>query len=760
MKKLRENMKKLRENIYLILAIGLVAIVVGFLTAAWFGCSQDPGTGYEAPSSAHWLGCRGSGADLARYTGAAVVRSVSLAVVVSVAVVFLGFVAGGMWALVGNRSAHGLAWHVMVLGLLGPTPLIVSIGTLFVFPDPGSFIAFVTAIGLGAVGPVALRMREEVSRLANQPWVRIAREEGLGTWATLWQQVWPGARPFLRSLAVLTCIGVVTTDTALGALCAGKNTPSLGRLLEDARQAQGESRGGPAWRFIAASGVSLGLVLASLESLRAWLEDRRVLRGTPQAAEGGITPSGSGWKVTVRHRSTGRVLARGWVPAPFGEVDELKGPSGSGKSLLMQAVCRVLPDDLEEQVDPINIPDGLLTMYVPQAMQESFTGSLDECRAALNVEANNLSQLAKKLGLNQAVLARETMSGGEAARRALALALGTLSPNRPVILLIDEPVAALDNKNLRRVGKVLTKATGQRLGIVIANHRPGLQAFVTRLVFMVRGRPVWAGSPAELAAANTLPSAVEKYRKAVRCLTRRRVVTLSVVKPVIRVQGLTLGYPNEKPVVTRLSFDVGPGEVVALDGKSGSGKSTVLAAVDGHLRPLKGEIFVRPIESEDFGRPRTIGIQAWRRAVRVAHQNPQLTLNPDIPVGRALSQAAVRLGLSKVKESVLDACKQAQFPKGKLHLTPSALSGGLRARAGLAHAFLGAPGILLLDEPTAGLDVEVAVKVLRQIRKFAVGGGAVLIVDHDPAHLAYLGARLVNLHPATGGRKACGGGRS
>lgn len=223
MKKLRENMKKLRENIYLILAIGLVAIVVGFLTAAWFGCSQDPGTGYEAPSSAHWLGCRGSGADLARYTGAAVVRSVSLAVVVSVAVVFLGFVAGGMWALVGNRSAHGLAWHVMVLGLLGPTPLIVSIGTLFVFPDPGSFIAFVTAIGLGAVGPVALRMREEVSRLANQPWVRIAREEGLGTWATLWQQVWPGARPFLRSLAVLTCIGVVTTDTALG-LCARGRT--------------------------------------------------------------------------------------------------------------------------------------------------------------------------------------------------------------------------------------------------------------------------------------------------------------------------------------------------------------------------------------------------------------------------------------------------------------------------------------------------------------------------------------------------------
>jgi ABC-type multidrug transport system fused ATPase/permease subunit len=200
-------------------------------------------------------------------------------------------------------------------------------------------------------------------------------------------------------------------------------------------------------------------------------------------------------------------------------------------------------------------------------------------------------------------------------------------------------------------------------------------------------------------------------------------------------------YPGcEAPAVSDVTFDVHPGELLALTGPSGCGKSTLLAMLLCFIQPDDGSVMVGDV---DLG---TIDPDAWRKRIAWAPQRPHLfvgTIADNVRLGRPGAKAA------EVQEALaaagLDAFV-ASLPRGvdtRLGERGSGISAGERQRLALARAFLRQPRLLLLDEPTANLDGETEAEVLDAVVRLA-RWRTVLMVAHRPA-LLDLADRVVDL---------------
>lgn len=215
--------------------------------------------------------------------------------------------------------------------------------------------------------------------------------------------------------------------------------------------------------------------------------------------------------------------------------------------------------------------------------------------------------------------------------------------------------------------------------------------------------------------------------------------TLPVPDGTLALEDVSYTYSGAaEPAVEGLTLRVGPGEVVALSGSSGGGKSTALAMVMGFLAPSSGEVSVG-------GAPMTdLDIAAWRRRVAWVAQEPGL-INGTVADNVMLGHPTAR------SEEVDDALAQAgaDFAADK-HVGDDGegLSAGERRRVALARALLrirsGGARLLVLDEPTAGLDVETEARVIEAVR---ATGASALIVSHRAAVLA-AADRVVEVVPA------------
>ncbi len=205
----------------------------------------------------------------------------------------------------------------------------------------------------------------------------------------------------------------------------------------------------------------------------------------------------------------------------------------------------------------------------------------------------------------------------------------------------------------------------------------------------------------------------------------------------LSIRQLTHTYPGATaPALAPLSFDVGAGEVVALAGPSGAGKTTVLNAVLGFLAPSGGEVLLA-------GRP--VGTATgWRERIAFVGQQPGL-------VSGTVADN-VRLGFPRASDAAIaDALRRAGA--GSLPLAQGigdeaeGVSAGERRRIAVARALLrvtlGRARLLVLDEPTAGLDADTEAELLRSLRGLGV---AVLVVSHRPAVLA-AADRVVRIDP-------------
>ena len=208
-------------------------------------------------------------------------------------------------------------------------------------------------------------------------------------------------------------------------------------------------------------------------------------------------------------------------------------------------------------------------------------------------------------------------------------------------------------------------------------------------------------------------------------------------------------------IVDRVSFAVDEGEVVGLVGESGSGKTTVALALLGHARRgtriASGSVSVNG--EEILGRGPAQMRAARGKLVSYVPQDPAAALNPALSIGRQLSEVIAvhrrNATSAEIRARVEETLAEVKLPSDRRFLRryPHQLSGGQQQRACIAMAFLLRPRVIVLDEPTTGLDVTTQAHVLETVRQLCANHSvAAVYVSHDVAAVAALAKRVLVMY--------------
>ena len=361
------------------------------------------------------------------------------------------------------------------------------------------------------------------------------------------------------------------------------------------------------------------------------------------------------------------------------------------------------------------------------------------------------------------------LSGGMCQRVVIALALAC----RPQLLIADEPTTGLDVTTQKAVMELVVELTRQRgMSTILITHDLGLAAaYCDRVVVMQKGRVVETAPSAQIfkapehAYTRKLMQATPRIGVSLRDLLPPDAVlpdskpagapSAHSDDPLLVVDRLIKEYPRnamsrtlaslfrrrdkaeDAPfrAVDGISFEVRRGESVGLVGESGCGKSTTSMMVMRLLDKTGGTI---TFDGQDIGAvpARDFARSPLRGRIQMVFQDPTDSLNPRFTAARAIADPILRLGTARGGRAVRARCEelagQVGLPVELLDRFPHQLSGGQKARVGIARAIALGPELLILDEPTAALDVSVQAIVLNLLQDLKTAlGMSYLFVSHD-----------------------------
>lgn len=436
---------------------------------------------------------------------------------------------------------------------------------------------------------------------------------------------------------------------------------------------------------------------------------------------------GFGWRHARRRawavRGVDLCIARG-------ERVLLLGPSGAGKSTLLMALAGLLHTDSGEQEGEVRV-DGRrgIVFQDPQA-QLVMSRAGDE--VAFGLENLGLDAAAIWPRVDQALAqvgfpygrdrGTEQLSGGEQQRLVLAGALAM----RPDLLLLDEPTANLDPAGAGIVRDTLRDAVRDHTTMVLIEHRVAeVVPLVDRVVVLAPGGGVAAdGPPAEvfgthgdtLAAAGVwVPGRPLPDRRASGTPGAGRLHTAGLGKR-------TLDFPD---------LHVAAGELVAVTGANGTGKSTLALMLGGLTRPDRGEVHT------PHGAPHRWRAPELARRIGSVFQNPEhqfvtATVREELALGGTPAARVDEL-LTRLR---LDTLARAN---------PFTLSGGEARRLSVATALAARPELLILDEPTFGQDRRTWIELMDLLLDLRAEGHGIVAVTHDPQVVAHAADRVLTL---------------
>ena len=407
-----------------------------------------------------------------------------------------------------------------------------------------------------------------------------------------------------------------------------------------------------------------------------------------------------------------------------GEAVLVLGPSGSGKSTLLRALAGLVPHfhggRFSGRVDvlgrdtrltrPAELADTVATLF--QDPEDQVVMARVEHEVAFGLE--NLGVAPQEIRPRALAALRAVGAGGLAARPTYELSSGELQrvcfaaalALRPRLLLLDEPTSQLDpNGAAALVGHALEAGAA----VFVTEHRAErLLDAVDRILFVEDGRILLDADP----------------QRARAWLARERPAWVAEPTPlpepaldevVVSVEDASFAYGG-RTVVDRTSLEVRRGEIVALTGPNGSGKTTLAKLAAGLLEPAGGAV-------RRFGRAAYLSQDPGRYLTRDrADEEVALGIGGDLERGHRWL-AAVGLG-------------------GLQHRHPRDLSSGERERLALASVLAVEPDLLVLDEPTRGVDPQRKAE-LAELLRAAAPKRATLLVTHDETFAAATAHRSV-----------------
>lgn len=496
------------------------------------------------------------------------------------------------------------------------------------------------------------------------------------------------------------------------------------------------------------------------------------------------------------------------LTVPEGELVLLVGPSGVGKSTLLGAVSGLVPHFTGGRLRGRVTVDGRDTRTHKPRELADLVGTVGQDPLAHFVTDTVEDELAygmESLGLGPDVMRRRveetldllglaelrdrpiaTLSGGQRQR----VAIGSVLTPHPKVLVLDEPTSALDPAAAEEVLAVLQRLVHD-LGttVLMAEHRlERVVHYADQVILLpgpgeapVVGEPerIMAVSPVcppvvalgRLAGWDPLPLSVRDARRRAAGLRDRLAAT---VPPSAHPAAPTPAAPPARPTaprtalgrllhrrapdpgnpgteiatVTRLTvrrgriealrgvdLTVTPGETVALMGRNGAGKSTLLATLVGMVEPSSGSVAVG-------GRaPHRTPARELIRQVGLVPQEPRDLLYADTVAAECAAADADAGAPSGSCRALVDEL----LPEVPDATHPRDLSEGQRLALALAIVLTGRPPLLLLDEPTRGLDYAAKARLVEVLRTLAAEGHAIVLATHDVELAAELARRVVIL---------------
>ena len=455
----------------------------------------------------------------------------------------------------------------------------------------------------------------------------------------------------------------------------------------------------------------------------------------------------------------------------------LTGPSGSGKSSLCRVFNGLIPhfyggtitgsvsvcgmDPLRTDTRRMSTKVGMVfqdpeNQIVTSSVEREIAFGLENLGMSKMVIAKRVEEMLDTIGIaDLRKKGTDELSGGEKQKVAIASVMAM----HPEVLVLDEPTSSLDPisaDEVLRVVKDLNHEFG--LTVILTEHRiDRVVPFVDRVLYMSGGRLCFDGTPREWVSTvdeseyglpqmmelgrylkergylQEIPLSVKEGRQRLTDVFARHWTGMRMKEEVrngwgeavIGLQDVSFRYEKGVTALKDVTLDVLPGEFVAIVGRNASGKSTLAKHLNATLLPTKGRV---TILGKDTRRTTTAELS---RDVGMVFQNPNLHLFADT----VYDEVAFVLNNRKLPEDFID--RKVRGIIDYFELTryldtfPRDLSGGERQRVALASVMVGDPKVLLLDEPTRGMEYRRKRRLMDYLREYHKRGGTVILISHD-----------------------------